>query len=133
MSSYLIDTSVWHRADLFPHHLAELGAAAALATCGAVDLELGYSMRGASDHARLAAARLGLPRAEVSEEVMRRALEVQGLLARRGWQRMAPMDLIIAAAAEQAGMTMLHYDSDFERIAEVTGQPHRWIAPRGTL
>lgn len=32
-------------------------------------------------------------------------------------------DLIIAAAAELAGLTVLHLDKDFELIADVTGQP----------
>jgi predicted nucleic acid-binding protein len=42
-------------------------------------------------------------------------------------------DLLIAAAAESAGVELLHYDEDFERIAAITGQPTRWIAPRGSL
>ena len=42
-------------------------------------------------------------------------------------------DLIIASAAEAAGATVLHYDADFDRIAEITGQAVRWIAPRGSL
>lgn len=128
-----MDTSAVHQAHRVGRAFPELALAGQVATCGSVDLELGYSTRNAADHKRLSAARLGLPRAEVNEAVMRRALEVQGLLARRGWHRMAPMDLIIAAAAEAAGRTLLHYDSDFERIAEVTGQRHRWIVPRGTL
>jgi predicted nucleic acid-binding protein len=42
-------------------------------------------------------------------------------------------DLVIAAAAELAGQTVLHYDSDFELIADVTGQPHQWVLPRGSI
>jgi hypothetical protein len=42
-------------------------------------------------------------------------------------------DLIIAAAAEAAGATVLHYDADFDRIAGVTGQAVQRIAPRGSL
>jgi predicted nucleic acid-binding protein len=42
-------------------------------------------------------------------------------------------DLLIAAAAEFAGMPVSHYDRDFELIAEVTGQPVRAIAPLGSL
>jgi predicted nucleic acid-binding protein len=41
--------------------------------------------------------------------------------------------LLIAAAAELAGMTLLHYDADYDTIAAVTGQPTRWAAPRGSL
>ena len=42
-------------------------------------------------------------------------------------------DLIIAACAEGAGLTVLHYDADYERIAEVTGQPVQWVVPRGSV
>jgi predicted nucleic acid-binding protein len=42
-------------------------------------------------------------------------------------------DLVIAAAVESFGLTVLHYDADFEHIAEVTGQSHDWVVPRGTV
>jgi predicted nucleic acid-binding protein len=40
---------------------------------------------------------------------------------------------LIAAAAESAGLPLVHYDRDFEAIAAITGQPTRWIAPPGSL
>ena len=53
-----------------------------------------------------------------------RAVEVQTMLAHRGQHRAASVpDLLIAAAAELASLTVLHVDSDFELIAEITGQP----------
>ena len=59
-----------------------------------------------------------------------RAVEVQAMLAHRGQHRAASVpDLLIAAAAELAGLTVLHVNSDFELIAEITGQPEerlRW-------
>jgi predicted nucleic acid-binding protein len=39
----------------------------------------------------------------------------------------------MAATAEHAGLTVLHYDSDYDRIRQVTGQPPEWVAPPGTL
>jgi predicted nucleic acid-binding protein len=42
-------------------------------------------------------------------------------------------DLLMAAAAEAAGLRALHYDADFDRIAEVTGQPVEWVVWRGTV
>ena len=42
-------------------------------------------------------------------------------------------DLIIAAAAELNGATVLHYDTDYDRIAEITGQPTEWVATKGSL
>lgn len=51
-------------------------------------------------------------------------MEVLTLLADRGQHRAPSLpDLIIAATAELAGLTVLHLDKDFEVIAEVTGQP----------
>jgi len=53
-----------------------------------------------------------------------RSMEVLTLLADRGQHRAPSVpDLIIAAAAELAGLTVLHVDKDFEIIAEITGQP----------
>ncbi len=52
-----------------------------------------------------------------------RAVEVQGALARRGRHRApAVPDLLVAATAELAGLTVLHFDKDFDLISEVTGQ-----------
>jgi predicted nucleic acid-binding protein len=65
--------------------------------------------------------------AAISEAVMDRALQVQRLLAAHrgnGHRRPIP-DLIIAAAAELHGAEVLHVDSGYEMIAEVTGQPMR--------
>ena len=42
-------------------------------------------------------------------------------------------DLLIAAVAEREAVTLLHYDSDYELIASVTGQAMRWVVTRGTV
>jgi predicted nucleic acid-binding protein len=53
-----------------------------------------------------------------------RAVEILALLADRGQHRAPSIpDLIVAATAELAGLTVLHLDKDFEIIAAVTGQP----------
>jgi len=53
-----------------------------------------------------------------------RAVEILALLADRGQHRAPSVpDLIIAATAELAGLTVLHLDKDFEVIAEISGQP----------
>ncbi|MDT9698081.1 hypothetical protein RMT89_19695 [Streptomyces sp. P17] len=50
------------------------------------------------------------------------------LLTAKGEHRAAgPVDLLVAAAAEEAGLTLLHCDRDFETIARTTGQPVRMI------
>ena len=79
---------------------------------------------------------------EVSETKIRRTnisldtLEVYERLARQGGlhhRSVRHPDLLIAAAAEARGIPVLHYDEDFDRIAAITGQPMRWIVPRGSL
>jgi hypothetical protein len=42
-------------------------------------------------------------------------------------------DLLVAACAERGGLTVLQYDADFDRIAEVTGQPVQWVVAPGTV
>ena len=50
-----------------------------------------------------------------------------------GYQQSVPIaDALIAAVAERHGSVLVHYDEDFERVAAITRQPHRWVVPRGT-
>ncbi len=42
-------------------------------------------------------------------------------------------DLLIAAVAERESVTVLHYDSDYDFIAQITGQPMQWVVPHGTV
>jgi predicted nucleic acid-binding protein len=59
-------------------------------------------------------------------------VDVQGMLARTAQRRSVSIaDLLIAATAERNRLTVLHYDGDYDRIAELTGQPVEWIVPRG--
>lgn len=75
-----------------------------------------------------------LPRSPITEDCLDRAIAVQRELAERGLHRaVTTKDLIIAAAAELAGLVVLHYDHDFDRIAEVTGQATEWVVPAGTV
>jgi predicted nucleic acid-binding protein len=55
-------------------------------------------------------------------------------MAARGHHRaISVIDLLTAAVAEHFGAVILHYDADLEHVAATTGQPHKWIAPRGAL
>ena len=72
--------------------------------------------------------------ADVTSEVMDRALDVHRALAAKSQHRGFKLpDLIIAATAELAGLTVLHYEEDYERIAKITGQPVEWVVPKGSL
>jgi predicted nucleic acid-binding protein len=63
-----------------------------------------------------------------------RARELQMLLSAGGdHRRVPPVDLAIGVAAEQAGVTLLHYDRDYERLARVSALRQRWFVPDGAL
>jgi predicted nucleic acid-binding protein len=108
----------------------------ALATCAMVRLELLWSASNATDLAIMRSKLDALRDAPMGERVWRRATDVLELLAERGplhHREVGLPDLLIAAAAELAELPILHYDRDFEVIAEVTGQPVEAIAPLGSL
>jgi predicted nucleic acid-binding protein len=70
----------------------------------------------------------------MDQAVLDRAVEVQDRLAIRSQQRGAKLaDLLIAAAAEAAGLVVLHFDRDFDLIASVTRQPTEWVVPPGSV
>ena len=132
---YLIDTSAHARIDQLPQRHRWLLADRAAATCVTVDLEAGYSGRTVEDVRAIAERRCSLYRVlPISEVIAEWAREVQVRMAARGHHRAAGViDLLTAAVAEHHGAVVLHYDGDFEHIAAVTGQPHTWIVPRGTI
>ena len=41
-------------------------------------------------------------------------------------------DALVAATAEARDLAVLHYDADFELVARITGQDHKWIVTRGS-
>ena len=89
-------------------------------------LEVGYSARSGEDlRAGLQQPPLAaMPVEYQTPAIEDRAVEILTLLADRGQHRAPSIpDLIIAATAELAGLTILHLDKDFELIAEITGQP----------
>lgn len=71
---------------------------------------------------------------DVTSQAMDRAMDVHRQLAAASHHRsFALPDLIIAATAEMHGATVLHYDADYDLIAEITGQPAEWVAGKGSL
>lgn len=89
-------------------------------------LEVGYSARSGDDWtASMTRPPLSLMRVQsLTPAIEARAVEVQGLLARRGHHRAPSVpDLLIAATGELAGLVVLHHDKDFNLLADLTGQP----------
>lgn len=107
-----------------------------VATCDMVRLELLHSTQTAAEFQALRQDLQALPDCPIGKEQWVRALEVYEQLAHQGGlhhRAVKHPDLLIAAAAEAAGVAIIHYDEDYDRIAALTGQATRWLAPRGSL
>jgi predicted nucleic acid-binding protein len=101
--------------------------------CPPVAFELGYSARTPADYRELADRLTSFPPVPVTDADHRRAIEVQRALASRGQHRaISLVDGLVAAIAEARDLIVLHYDSDFELVADITGQGQHWIVQRGT-
>lgn len=121
-ATHLADTSAWaqlHRTDVAAR-LVSLFVGGGAATCGLVDLEVLATLALPAEHAEALAERRLFPRAPIDDAVLDRAAEVQGLLSEAAVPVTA---LVVAAAAERAGLILLHSDPAFDQIAAVTGQP----------
>ena len=133
--THLVDTSVLKRLGrpevrAAVHRLASQGALARPSIC---DLEVGYSARSAQEWDALTGALEAFALVETCEQHVRRALQVQRLLAERSQRGRKIPDLLVAAAAEALGLLVLHYDADFDLIAGVTGQRCSWVVPAGSV
>lgn len=126
IATHLADASAWaqlHRNDVAAQ-LVPLLVGGGAATCGVIDLEVLATFEEPAERAEVAAERAMFPRVPVDDAVLDRAVQVQGLLS-------APVPttaLIVAAAAERAGLVLLHHDAAYDRIAAVTGQPVERVA-----
>lgn len=133
----IADTSAWARAS---HPLArDLWAAGLrgrqIATCSIVTLELLYSARDARDLATVEAEQALLRNVPVTTSAQRAAIGALRDLAsgEPGQHRVPLADALIAAAAQDAGVDVLHYDHHYDRLARVLHFTSVWIAPAGTL
>jgi hypothetical protein len=132
---FLADTSVLKRLDrpavqavVYP--LTHAGELARPSIC---DLEVGYSARNGAEWDQMVRPLGAFVLVDTTAEHVHRALRVQRLLAEQSQRGRKIPDLLVAAAAEQAGLTVLHYDADFDLIAAVTGQPCQWVVPAGSI
>jgi len=133
--TYLVDTSVLKRLGR-PEVRDVIGPLAATGQLGRptnCDLEVGYSARNSEERARLIHALGAFDEVPTTAEHVTRALQVQRLLAQGSQRGRKIPDLLIAAAAEALGVTVLHYDADFDLIASVTRQRCTWVVPAGSV
>jgi predicted nucleic acid-binding protein len=130
---YLLDKSAWiqtqHSRDA-ARRIAELIRRGGLALWTMTALEILYSARNAEEYNRDYARLTTLPWVDLTTP--RRAAELQHDLAQRGWHRTSIPDVVIAATAAEHDLVVLHYDSDYERLAAAAGTTHEWIVPRGS-
>jgi predicted nucleic acid-binding protein len=110
-------------------------AAGRVAVCLVTELEVGYSARSTKDFERTRDDVIGpLIPVGMPYGAEDRAREIQAELVARGQHRaVAIADVLVAAIADIEGLTVLHYDRDFDIVAEVTGQPMEWILSPGTV
>jgi hypothetical protein len=128
MTDWLVDKSALVRLGASPEaaEWADRIARGLVHVTNVTLLEVGYSARSAGElrHALGSAPLRSMPVEYLTPAIEDRALEVQAILADRGQHRAPSIpDLLIAAVAELAQLTVLHVDKDFELIAQVTGQP----------
>ncbi|HEY5261035.1 MAG TPA: PIN domain nuclease [Solirubrobacteraceae bacterium] len=133
--THVVDSSVLTRLGRAPireviEPMVERGE---LARAGVSDLEVGYSARSAAEWDQLAEALEVFELVVTTTDHVRRARQVQRLLASKHQRGRKIPDLLIAAAAEARNLSVLHYDANFDRIAAVTGQPCRWVVPAGSV
>jgi predicted nucleic acid-binding protein len=133
---YLVDNSAWNRLkyESVAARLKPLADENLVATRGALEVEALYSARNPEEYEKLQVTRLAMfTYLETEETDWQRALATQCELAAKSQHRGPKIpDLIIAAIAQRHDLILIHYDSDFDRIAEVTGQRVEWVVPRGS-
>lgn len=131
----LVDTSAFAQTRVNESALAifeQIAESHPIATCVPVMLEVLYSTRNKNEFERERGRFASLEWLDITREVSEFAVELQWGLTKRGQHRMPTPDVMIAAAAAVHEVPLLHYDHDFDVIAEVTGQPTQWIVPRGS-
>ncbi|MFE0630386.1 PIN domain nuclease [Streptomyces sp. NPDC058864] len=130
VADYLIDTSALARMLLrrATQEWEDRMGAGLIALCDLTELEILYSARSVKDREAVQERLNQFSWCPMPDGIYRRARVVQRELTAKGEHRSAgAVDLIVAAVAEEAGLTLLHYDRDFETIVRTTGQPVRMI------
>jgi len=137
VARYLADKSSltrFHRSSV-ANVLAPRIEAGLVATCAVVEFEMLWSTRSPAEFDDVRRDRgLSFEWLSIEEADWRRVLDVQQQLWRTGAMRKVPLpDLLVAAVAERHRLTVVHYDTDFELISALTGQPTEWVVSRGSV
>ncbi len=126
VTNWLIDKSALHRINAASDEWLSRIQRGLVRVSTVTLLEIGFSTRNGPDHR----GTLGEPPMSsmtiehITPAIEARAVEIKMLLADRGQHRAPSIpDLLIAATAELARLTVLHVDKDFDLIAAITDQP----------
>lgn len=135
---YVVDTSALTRLLRDPAirgTWSEQIQAGLVGICPLIELELLYTARSKNHREQtLSLLHSAFPWLPMPDRIYHEATEVQAALTATGTHRSAgAVDLLVAATARLHGLTLLHYDHDFDQIAAVTGQPMMWLADPGAL
>lgn len=133
----LADTSAWtnrHKDPAVDQDFEDRILADEIATCPMVVMELLWTSRSQQEFEDLRRDLDALAKVTIDQDSWDRAMEVWRELVFQGRHRQVKIpDLLVAASAEIAGLSVCHYDGGFDVIAAVTGQSVRAIAPIGSL
>ena len=115
--------------------LAPLIEAGLVATTAGLDAEALYSARNPVEYEQLwVDRRVAYEYLPTEDEHWQAALQAQRELARQGRHRAVGMpNLLTAVLAAAHGLTVVHYDADFETAATVVAFEQVWVMPRGSL
>jgi predicted nucleic acid-binding protein len=135
--AFIADTSAWRRAD-DPRVADEWDRAlenGQIATTPIVKMEMLYSAQSAEDFQDLEQVLAALRDIPITRSVTNAAIGAMRELARKRplYHRVRLPDALIAAAAADAGVGVLHYDRHYDRLAEALTFESRWIAPPASL
>jgi predicted nucleic acid-binding protein len=136
--TFIADTSAWahaHQAAVRDEWTEALRRRQ-IATCAIVNLELLFLTRDGESFDALAADLAQLRDVPITRSVTNAALQGFRDLAHVHplYHRSVKLpELLIGAAAQDAGTGVLHYDEHFDRLAAVLSFESRWITPAGSL
>lgn len=137
IARFFVDTSAAARVHVHDvaERIAPLIETGVVATSAVLDAESLYSARSPGEFERIRAdRRVAYEYIPTNDEDWAAALDAQRVLAREGRHRAVGMsDLLTAVLAAQHGLTVVHYDADFEKAAEVIDFQQRWVVPPGTV
>jgi predicted nucleic acid-binding protein len=130
VTRYLVDLSAWVK---YPDpeagpRLDELTVAGSAVSCGVVELQLLSAVHDQATYTTVASLRgASIDMLTMTEADTQRALEVQSRLVEHEQFGISWIALLVAAVAERHGVPILHCHTNFDAIAEVTGQSVEWV------